>query len=124
MRKMEFYQYSNSVTIAWHHICGSALFPKNYEVDVEMLLWMTNYSMGKECATVDTKLSQSEAFIFKTRENILKACLEKRSPTLQTLMSMRALKIHLNKGSLLEPKHLHHVRYLDLSSSDIEALLE
>jgi len=34
--------------------------------------------------------------------------------------SIRAIKI--NQGLFLRPKYLHHLRYLDLSRSDTEAL--
>ncbi|XP_025802493.1 putative disease resistance protein RGA4 isoform X2 [Panicum hallii] len=161
-----------------------AMFPKDYEIDVEMLiqLWMANGfilekqgerpeitgknifvelaarsffqdvkgipfqfnhtevsritckihdlmhdvamdSMGNECANIET---------------ILNASLEKGSPAFQTLIcdgyvkedlkilskynSIRALKIHGH--SFLRPKYLHHLRYLDLSESNIKALPE
>ncbi|XP_066374561.1 putative disease resistance protein RGA4 [Miscanthus floridulus] len=180
-----------------------AMFPKDHEIDVEMLirLWMANSfipeqkrvcpevtgkqifnelaqrsffqevqqgkfnrqitckihdlmhdvaqdSMGKECAAIDTKLSQSEDFPYSARhlflsvdieENVLNASIEKGSPAIQTLICdrskitdvqklskylrlVRALKTR--QGPFLKPKYLHHLRYLDLSRSDIVALPE
>ncbi|XP_066377069.1 putative disease resistance protein RGA3 [Miscanthus floridulus] len=180
-----------------------AMFPKDHEIDVEMLirLWMANSfipeqkrvcpedigkqifnelaqrsffqevqqdkfyrqitckihdlmhdvaqdSMRKECAAIDTKLSQSEDFPYSARhlflsvdieENVLNASIEKGSPAIQTLICdrseiadvqklskylrpVRALKTW--QGPFLKPKYLHHLRYLDLSRSDIVALPE
>jgi len=180
-----------------------AMFPKDHEIDVEMLirLWMANSfipeqkrvcpedigkqifnelalrsffqevqqdkfnrqitckihdlmhdvaqdSMGKECAAIDTELSQSEDFPYSARhlflsvdieENVLNAPIEKGSPAIQTLICdrseiadvqklskylrpVRALKTR--QGPFLKPKYLHHLRYLDLSRSDIVALPE
>jgi len=180
-----------------------AMFPKDHEIDVEMLirLWMANSfipeqkrvcpedigkqifnelaqrsffqevqqdkfyrqitckihdlmhdvaqdSMGKECAAIDTKLSQSEDFPYSARhlflsvdieQNVLNASIETGSPAIQTLICdrseiadvqklskylrpVRALKTR--QGPFLKPKYLHHLRYLDLSRSDIVALPE
>ncbi|XP_066377619.1 putative disease resistance protein RGA4 [Miscanthus floridulus] len=176
-----------------------AMFPKDHEIDVEMLirLWMANSfipeqkrvcpevigkqifnelaqrsffqevqqdkfnrqitckihdlmhdvaqdSMGKECAAIDTKLSQSEDFPYSARhlflsvdieENVLNASIEKGSPAIQTLICDRSeiadvqkLSKYLRPVRALKtrqcPKYLHHLRYLDLSRSYIEALPE
>ena len=180
-----------------------AMFPKDHEIDVEMLirLWMANSfipeqkrvcpedigkqifnelaqrsffqevqqdkfyrqitckihdlmhdvaqdSMGKECAAIDTELSQSEDFPYSARhlflsvdieENVLNASIEKGSPAIQTLICGRSEIADVQKlskylrpvraldtrqGPFLKPKYLHHLRYLDLSRSDIVALPE
>ncbi|CAD6340532.1 unnamed protein product [Miscanthus lutarioriparius] len=180
-----------------------AMFPKDHEIDVEMLirLWISNSfipeqkrvcpedigkqifnelaqrsffqevqqdkfyrqitckihdlmhdvaqdSMGKECAAIDTKLSQSEDFPYSARhlflsvdieENVLNASIEKGSPAIQTLICDRSKIADVQKlskylrpvralktwqGRFLKPKYLHHLRYLDLSRSNIVALPE
>jgi hypothetical protein len=102
-------------------------------------------AMGEECAARATHPSEREDILCSVRhlylsirrpETLLNASLEKGSPTLQTLIcgrryeedlkilskynSIRALKIE--GGSILRPKYLHHLRYLDLSCSGIKAL--
>ncbi|CAD6340541.1 unnamed protein product [Miscanthus lutarioriparius] len=121
---------------------GSVLHTKNtvqeWEVD----------SMGKECAAIDTKLSQSEDFSYSAHhlflsvdieENVLNASIEKGSPALQTLICYRSKIADVQKlskylrpvralktrqGPFLKPKYLHHLRYLDLSRRNIVALPE
>uniref|UniRef100_A0A452XJ09 Uncharacterized protein n=1 Tax=Aegilops tauschii subsp. strangulata TaxID=200361 RepID=A0A452XJ09_AEGTS len=106
--------------------------------------------MGKECVAVTMELSKIEWLGDTVRhlflscegtEGILNDSLEKRSPAIQTLLcdsdvysplkhvskynTLHALKLCLGTESFpLKPKYLHHLRYLDLSWSDIEALPE
>ncbi|EEE60302.1 hypothetical protein OsJ_13369 [Oryza sativa Japonica Group] len=103
-------------------------------------------SMGKECAAIDSESIGSEDFPYSARhlflsgdrpEVILNSSLEKGYPGIQTLIyssqnedlqnlskyrSLRALEIW--GGIILKPKYHHHLRYLDLSCSEIKALPE
>ncbi|CAL5078683.1 unnamed protein product [Urochloa decumbens] len=104
-------------------------------------------AMGKECAAISTRPSESEDILHLARhlylsvpepETLLNASLDKGSQAFQTLLicdvyvredmkilskynSIRALKINRLGPFLIRPKYLHHLRYLDLSKSDIEA---
>ncbi|KAF6992736.1 hypothetical protein CFC21_009698 [Triticum aestivum] len=105
--------------------------------------------MGKECVVAIKEpqiewLSDTARHLFLScdeTEGILNDSLEKKSPAIQTLIcdspiqsslkhlskysSLHALKLCLRTESfLLKPKYLHHLRYLDLSESYIEALPE
>nr|UBY07360.1 NBS-LRR disease resistance protein [Dasypyrum villosum] len=107
-------------------------------------------TMEKECALAPEKPGQIEwlpstaRHLLLSREepaSILNDSLAKISPAIQTLLCNREMKhplLHLSKYSSLkalqlctwsrsfplESKHLHHLRYLDLSSSWIKALPE
>ena len=104
-------------------------------------------AMESEVATItdENKPQQSEFlqntcrhFFLSCRkpEGIMNHSLKTRSPAIQTLVcrrrinsslhhlgkynSVRALSLCQNKGTfLLKPKYLHHLRYLDVSYSDI-----
>ncbi|XP_037480626.1 putative disease resistance protein RGA4 [Triticum dicoccoides] len=106
--------------------------------------------MGKECVIAIKEPSQIEWLSDTARhlflsceetEGILNDALEKKSPAIQTLIcdspirsslkhlskysSLHALKLCLRTESFLfKPKYMHHLRYLDLSESIIEALPE
>nr|UBY07223.1 NBS-LRR disease resistance protein [Dasypyrum villosum] len=106
--------------------------------------------MGKECVVAIKEPSQIEWLSDTARhlflsceetEGILNDALERKSPAIQTLIcdspirislkhlskynNLHALKLCLQTESfLLKPKHLHHLRYLDLSESSIKALPE
>ncbi|XP_047050343.1 putative disease resistance protein RGA3 [Lolium rigidum] len=106
--------------------------------------------MEKECVFASEKPNQTEwlsdtvRHLFlscKETEGILNSSMEKRSPAIQTLLCDRFLRTplqHLSKYSslhalmlctggesfVLKPKYLHKLRYLDLSSSYMDALPE
>ncbi|CAL4910056.1 unnamed protein product [Urochloa decumbens] len=104
-------------------------------------------SMGKECAAIATEQCKSEDFPHSARhlllsgykpDTVLNASREKGSPVIQTLvceknvygdlqhlskyMSARALRIKIKRASFRKSRCLHHLRYLDLSKSDIKSL--
>ncbi|XP_048561086.1 putative disease resistance protein RGA4 [Triticum urartu] len=107
--------------------------------------------MGKECVVAIKEPSQIEWLSDTARhlflsceetQGILNDSLEKRSPAIQTLIcdsdmqsslkhlskyrSLHALKLFISgtESFLLKSMYLHHLRYLDLSYSDIKALPE
>ncbi|KAM3399373.1 hypothetical protein ACQJBY_004647 [Aegilops geniculata] len=107
--------------------------------------------MEKECVAVTMELSEIEwlgdtaRHLFlscKGTEGILNDSLEKRSAAIQTLIcdshvrsslkhlskysSLHALKLCIigTESFLLKSMYLHHLRYLDLSNSDVKALPE
>uniref|UniRef100_A0ACD5V6Y9 Uncharacterized protein n=1 Tax=Avena sativa TaxID=4498 RepID=A0ACD5V6Y9_AVESA len=111
-----------------------AVFPKNYVINVEKLiqLWMANDFIPSE-----------DVIRPETKGAFLRDLLKKKCPGIQTLLgsinasdsaqqlskcsSLRALQLCSSRlsGLPFEPKHLKHLRYLDLSGNcHIKALSE
>ncbi|KAB8081387.1 hypothetical protein EE612_002567 [Oryza sativa] len=106
--------------------------------------------MGKECIAITKYPTERGSYSNATRhlllscddpDNVMNDYLKKESPAIQTLLcaepiftssslqhsakyrAVRALKLDQCRSLfLLQPKHLHHLRYLDLSESDIRVL--
>ncbi|VAH00263.1 unnamed protein product [Triticum turgidum subsp. durum] len=107
-----------------------AIFPKDYKINVEKLiqLWIANGFIPEHEED--------------RTEGILNDSLEKKSPAIQTLIcdspmqsslkhlskysSLHALKLCIRgtESFLLKSMYLHHLRYLDLSTSSIKSLPE
>nr|UBY07558.1 NBS-LRR disease resistance protein [Dasypyrum villosum] len=106
---------------------------------------------GKIDVVVTTKEPRQSEWLPETTRHLFLSCKEpgkklngslgNSSPAIQTLMcdshmensslqhlskysSLRALKLPLRGSFPLKPKHLHHLRYLDLSRSHMKALPE
>ncbi|KAM3405814.1 hypothetical protein ACQJBY_000064 [Aegilops geniculata] len=111
---------------------------------------IATFVMEKECVVATMKPSKIERLLDTARhlflsceetEGLLNDALEKKSPAIQTLIcdspirsslkhlskynTLHALKLCLRTFSFpLKPKYPHHLRYLDLSYSNIKALPE
>uniref|UniRef100_A0A0D9V0U2 Disease resistance protein winged helix domain-containing protein n=1 Tax=Leersia perrieri TaxID=77586 RepID=A0A0D9V0U2_9ORYZ len=110
-----------------HCFAFCAMFPKDYDIDVDKLiqLWMANGFIPEEKANlleihgnhIFNELA-SRSFFQDMKQAPFDEYGSKHG-------SVRALQIFQESGSfLLKPKYLHHLRYLDLSNSDIKELPE
>nr|WIC83012.1 Bph14 [Oryza sativa] len=133
-----FFQDVKGIPFEFHDIKCSKITCKIHDLMHDV----AQSSMGKECAAIATELSKSDDFPYSARHLFFSGVifLEKVYPGIQTLIcssqeelirssreiskysSLRALK--MGGDSFLKPKYLHHLRYLDLSYSKIEALPE
>ncbi|BAS87363.1 Os03g0849500 [Oryza sativa Japonica Group] len=137
-----FFQDVKGIPFEFHDIKDSKITAKIHDLMHDV----AQSSMGKECAAIDSESIGSEDFPYSARhlflsgdrpEVILNSSLEKGYPGIQTLIyssqnedlqnlskyrSLRALEIW--GGIILKPKYHHHLRYLDLSCSEIKALPE
>lgn len=138
-----FFQDVKGIPFEFHDIEDSKITAKIHDLMHDV----AQSSMGKECAAIDSESIGSEDFPYSARhlflsgdrpEVILNSSLEKGYPGIQTLIyyysknedlqnlskyrSLRALQIW--GGIILKPKYHHHLRYLDLSWSQIKALPE
>nr|ADB07392.1 BPH14-1 [Oryza sativa Indica Group] len=137
-----FFQDAKGIPFEFHDIKNSKITCKIHDLMHDV----AQSSMGKECAAIDTEVSKSEDFPYSARhlflsgdrpEAIRTPSPEKGYPGIQTLIcsrfkylqnvsKYRSLRVLTTmwEGSFLIPKYHHHLRYLDLSESEIKALPE